>query len=145
MFGAEMQRKPDEAVDVFLEVIATLLEQSGKMSSVEAQQLLQKQYLTHYGFTSEAALAARPTSLVTFHSGEDPYRGNMREDHLHHFADLKIGELFNISFFEYLQQPRHELKQMREAAEKIAKAKNTAAANSVSAAEKLAKQMGMPQ
>lgn len=141
MFAADMQKEPDEAIDAFLEMLTPYLSLP-KMSSVQAQQLLLKAYQLRYGFTTLATLQERPASLVCMHSAEDPFRGHTREDHMDDFIELRIGELFKIDFFQYLAQPRHELRTMRDKAAVYAKRKNTAEQNSLSEAERLAKQLG---
>lgn len=137
MFAAEFQEDPDKAIDLLLAILEPHLAKPGKISSVEAQQLLLRAYQVWCGFTNEATLTQRPASLVAFHTAEDVYKGSLREDHMEHFVELKIGDLFNVSFDQYLARPRHEVKMMREVAERYQKKKNTVEQNALEEARKL--------
>lgn len=141
MFAAEFQKSPDLAIDVLLEILSPHLAKPGKVSAIEAKQILLKAYRVWCGFTDEATLTQRPASLVSFHKAEDVYLGSMREDHMRHFAELKIGEVFNVSFDQYLARPRHEVEMMRSVAEQVQKRKNTADQNALNEAQKLAEQL----
>jgi hypothetical protein len=143
MFAADMQFDPEKVIDAFVAFLQPYLETTGALSSVQAQQLMLKIYQLRFGFTTEQMLAHQPASLVKFHKAEDPYLGNTREDHLEDFADLRIGEIFNISFFDYLRQPRHELRQMRDRAQKYRQTKNNFDRDAMEKAEKKAREAGL--
>lgn len=144
MFAAEMQEDPENVIGLFLGMLEPLFESNKAVSAVEASQLLLRSYLTRYGLADEETLKARPASLVAFHSAEDPYRGNLRFDRMADFAELGIGDLFNMSYDQYLRRPRHELLEMNAYAEKVKRRKNTANADALNKAEAAARQMGLP-
>lgn len=128
-------------IELFLEIIRPSLGHKGKLSSVEATQLLHKAYLTRYSLATETELTQRPASLVKMRDAENAYLGSLLEDHFDHFLEL---EIFNyMSWDEYIVKPRHEMEMIRRAAEKRRQMKNNKESNSVREAEKIVKQMGM--
>lgn len=129
-------------IEALLEQLAPYLESEPKLTSVQAEQVLRKAYLFHYHFSDANSLAAQPASLVRFHSAEDSFRGSMMEDHAEHFADLDIGDVFRISWLEYVSLPRHEMQILRNIAEKIKKRKISSDNNSLDEAEKLLRAAG---
>lgn len=81
------------------------------LSSYEQQALLLELYETDFKIYDHEN-SQRPLALVELHPKEmvEPFT---REDRLmHRFAALKIGDMFNLSFPEFLNQPRERVEKM---------------------------------
>lgn len=126
-------------VELFLDVLYPLFAHKGKLSAVEATQLLHKAYLIRYNLATEEELKLNPAALVKMRPAEDPFLGTMLEDHFEHFIELEIYQY--MQWGDYINQPRHQLEMIRRVAEKRRKKKNIHEANTAKDLAKLAAEM----
>lgn len=119
-----------------------MLAHKGRLSAVEAAQVLHKAYLIRYSLATEAELTLNPAALVMMRPAEDPFLGTMLEDHFSHFVELEIFQF--MSWPEYIAHPRHELEMIRRIAEKRRKLKNSQDNNTASELKRLAEEMRSP-
>ena len=86
------------------------------LTSIESQLLLRELYDKHFAIATHDN-PSRPLSLVALHPKETvgPYSAMRRI--LKRYADLNIGNIFNISFKDFIDQPRELVEYMFEIAE----------------------------
>lgn len=83
------------------------------MGSVDADSLMRKVYESTYGIFNHVkndglkGKLRRPLAEVAFHKGEDFTGGSALEDTMRVFRDLPIGEIYRISYLEFMSLPVH--------------------------------------
>lgn len=89
---------------------------STTISSIDAQLLLRELYDQNFQISAHAD-PRRPLSLVAKHTKElvNPYTRQYRL--YRRFAALRVGDLFNISINDFMQQPRELVELMFQIAE----------------------------
>lgn len=108
-FGFENARKLSP-VKRLMELLRQI--EKKHLNSYEQQALLLELYETEFKIFDHENNQHRPLALVEMHPKEmvEPFS---REDRLmHRFAALKIGDMFNMSFNEFLNQPRERVEKM---------------------------------
>ncbi len=118
LFPSFGQDKSRELTPVrrLMDVLRTVEKKS--LSSYEQQILLLELYEQAFHiFNHEQAPPHRPLALVEMHPKElvGPFSREARL--MHRFATLKVGEIFNISFTEFLNQTRERVEMMLQVGE----------------------------
>ena len=141
MFAAELRHDPSKAIDVLLGILAPYFETEPLLNSIQAELLLRRIYATWGGLVTTEQLTLKPASLVAYRQAEDATFGSLKEDHFDQFLDLEIYEATGIAWLDYIAMPRHEIEMIRSRVRKRRDRKNSADNQSVSDAERLAKQI----
>ena len=100
-------------------------------------------YETDYGiYNHDADRNPYSLALVAMHPAENPMPGCKLYERMRRFAKSKVGDVFHISFTDFIQLPTHMVLEMFQIAEDVTKANNTVTDSVVSEMEKALKGNG---
>lgn len=106
---------------------------SPRLCSTDAQLLLLERYETKYGICNHNVNSNnRPLLLQAIHPTEDITTNGLLEERIEQFAELRIGKYFNISFTEFINQPREVVVKMINVATKMQKIEGNVASDLLS-------------
>lgn len=95
----------------------------GRLESIDAQLVLRDRYeIDHQIYKHDVPGAENPCALVLKHWCEDTITKGELYERMRQFASVKIGEYFNLSFSEFLEQPSFVVEMMIEVAAELVNA-----------------------
>lgn len=94
-----------------------LVKLAPKLKSAQAQLLIRDSYeTTHHIFDHNSELGQDPMALIRMHWSEDMVTNGRLHQWLRKFAERNIGQIFNTSLSEFLEQPTYMCELMYEVA-----------------------------
>jgi hypothetical protein len=113
----------DVTFESFYNSLQKILKKAPKVSSTDAQLLMIEHYHEEFGITnySDETMHLHPLNHVAMHPAEDPITGSFLVETMKRFANLKIGDIFKISFDAFLDQSQDRCELMFEIAEPMQK------------------------
>lgn len=83
-----------------------LLQRDGAYPKMETKALLREAYETTYGIYDHTQPGAKPLASVAYREAEDPELYSPYREFARRFRRLRVGDVFHISWVEFLALPK---------------------------------------
>jgi hypothetical protein len=99
--------------------ITRLLSNGGVLQASDARVVLREAYEQTYHIYDHDRVESSPLAIVAMHPSENPFQDSLLAERMKDFARKKIGKWFNMSFTEFIRQPRADVEMMLEVASEL--------------------------